>query len=30
VDLLAAVVNGLLSHWLVRKIEAWWSRRRKG
>ena len=26
-DLLSAVVNGLLAHWLVRKVEAWWRRR---
>jgi hypothetical protein len=27
VSLLASVVNGLLAHWLTRKIEAWWRRR---
>jgi len=28
VELLRAVLHGLLAHWLVRKVEGWWARRR--
>lgn len=27
-DLLSAVVNTLLAHWLVAKLTDWWTRRR--